>query len=146
MFNPMTLFPIFFFINKNPLDKPPMFIYLVKSCVFMHLWATDFWVFTVGRCMPSQHFYELSPSVIMSNRSYRVFSPDGVSIPSCYAQHTYFSCNHETHFGRCPITELTTHSPKMMNDHNHAHTHNTMRFPRAYAMQQCQCMYFMLHV
>ena len=44
-------------------------------------------------------------------------------------------CNHETHFGRCLITELTTHSPKMMNDHNHAHAPNTMRCPRAYAMQ-----------
>ena len=49
-------------------------------------------------------------------------------------------CNHETHFGRYPITELTTHSPRMMNDHNHAHTqYNAMS--HAYAMQNANaCM------
>ena len=40
--------------------------------------------------------------------------------------HVFFMlCNHETHFVRCPITKLTTHSPRMMNDYNHAHTHPT---------------------
>ena len=103
-----------------------MFIYLVKSRVFMHLWATDFRVFTVGRRTPSQHFYGLSPPVIMSNRNYRVFHPmwylSLLAMPNTHIFHFFFLlCDHETHFGRCPITELTTHSPRMMNDHNHAH-------------------------
>ena len=74
----MTIFPkqkLFCFINQNPLDKPQMFIYLVKSRVFMHLWATDFLVFTTGHRTPSQHFYGLSQSMIMSNCNYRVFYP-----------------------------------------------------------------------
>ena len=44
--------------------------------------------------------------------------------------HVFFMlCNHETHFGHCSITELTTHSPRMMNDHNHAHKPNTCGVP-----------------
>ena len=55
-------------------------------------------------------------------------------------------CNHETNFGRCPITELATHSPRMMNDHNHAHTPNTMWCPHAYEMQLCHSMPIPCHV
>ena len=40
----------------------------IKSRVFMHLWATDFRVYTAGRRLPFQHFHGLSPPVIMSNR------------------------------------------------------------------------------
>ena len=115
-----------------------MFIYLVKSRVFMHLWATDFWVFITGWRTPSQHFYRLSPSVIMSNQNYWVFIRGGIYPFLLCPTHVFFMlCNHETHFGRYPIIELTTHSPRMMNDHNHAHTPNTMRCPHAYAMQKC---------
>ena len=150
MFNPMTLFSkqnLFCFINQNPLDKPQIFIYSVKSRVFMHLWTIDFRVFTTRCSTPSQHFYGLSPSVIMSNRNYRVFHQWGIYPFLLCPTHIFFMlCNHETHFGRCPITELTTHSPRMMNDHNRAHTPNTIRCPHAYAMQKCQCMYLMLHV
>ena len=78
--------------------------------------------------------FGLSPSV--------AFEPVGVSLEGgiypfllCPTQVFFMLCNHETHFGRCPIIELTIHSPRMMNDHNHAHTPNKMQCPRAYAMQ-----------
>ena len=138
MFNPMTLFPkqnLFVLLIKNLLDKPPMFIYLVKYRVFMHLWATDFRVFTVGR---------RTPSLTATTGS---FTRGGIYLFLLCPTHVFSMLrNHETHFGRCPITELTTHLLKMMNDHNHAHTPNTMRCPHAYAMQKFQCMYLMLHV
>ena len=41
---------------------------LIKSCVFMHLWATDFRVCIARLHTHFQHFYGLSPPVIMSNR------------------------------------------------------------------------------
>ena len=150
MFNPMTLFPkqnLFCFINQNPLDKPPMFIYLVKSHVFMHLWTMDFRVFTAGRRTLSQHFYGLSPPVIIYNRNYWVFHLRGIYPFLLCPTHIFFMlCNHETHFGRYPITKLTTHSPRMMNDHNHAHTPNKMQCPHAYEMQLCHSMPIPCHI
>ena len=53
----------------------------------------------------------------------------------CPAHVFFMLCNHETHFGHCPSTELTTHSSRMMNDYNHAHTPDSMRCPCAYAMK-----------
>ena len=47
---------------------------------------------------------------------------------SCY---TTVSLN----FGRCPISELITHSPRMMNIDYHAHTPDLTQCPRAYEMQ-----------
>ena len=139
VFHPMTFF---FFQNKS-------FLFLkfithwtnfqcsfdfIKSHVFTHLWATNFWVYTA----------RLPPSVIMSNLNIVGLSPWGGGGGGIYPTHVFFLfmlCNHETHFlGLCPITELTTHSPRMVNDHNPTHTPNTMRCPRAYEMQRC---YFM---
>ena len=82
--------------------------------------------------------FGFSPSV--TSDLVRVFHPRGVSIPSLYyPTHVFFMlCNHETPFGRCPITEVTTYSPRMMNDYNHAHTPNSMQSPRAYAMQNAK--------
>ena len=41
-------------------------------------------------------------------------------------------------------TESTTHSPKMVNDNNHAHTH-FMRCPHSYEMQLCHFMLMPCH-
>ena len=100
----------------------------------MYLWATDFWVLTAGHRAPFQHFLDFHRQLHLNQSGF--FTQGGIYPLLLCPTHVFFMlCNHETHFGRCPITELTTHSPRMMNDHNHAHTPNTMRCPRAYAMQ-----------
>ena len=43
-------------------------------------------------------------------------------------------------FGRYPISELTTHSPRMGNDQYHAHTPDLKRCDRVYEMQSCHFM------
>ena len=47
------------------------------------------------------------------------------------------------YFGRCPISKLTTHSPRMVNDQNHAHTPDSTQCDRAYGVQVC---HIILHV
>ena len=94
----------FLFYKSKPLDGSQYQVEFPKLCVFMHLWAIYFWVYTVGRRAPFQHFYGLSLPMIMSNRECRVFHPGEGSTPTCYAQHTFFIFkNRETHFGCCPI-------------------------------------------
>ena len=82
---------VFCFINQNPLDGSQYQLAFPKFRVFMHLWATDFRVYTAGNRTPFQHFYGLSPPVIMSNHECQVFHSGGESSLTCYAQHTYFS-------------------------------------------------------
>ena len=65
----------FCFINQNPLDGSRYQLAFPKFRVFMHLWVTDFLVYIVGRRTFFQHFYGLSPPMIMSNRKCRVFHP-----------------------------------------------------------------------
>ena len=86
-------------------------------------------------------------SLSVASEPVRVFHRGGIYPFLLCPTHVFFMlCNHETHFGRCSITELTTHSPRMMNDHNHAHTPNTMRCPCAYAMQNANaCISFYMY-
>ena len=90
----MTIFQnkSFLFYKSNPLVDSQYQLAFPKLCVFMHLWATDFRVYTARRRTSFQHFYGLSPSVIMSNSECWVFHPRGRGdLPlTCYAQHTYF--------------------------------------------------------
>ena len=44
-------------------------------------------------------------------------------------------------FRRCPISELTTHSPRMVNNQHHAHTPDSTQCDRAYEMQSCHFMW-----
>ena len=87
----MAIFQVFLFINQNPLDGSQYQLAFPKFRVFMHLWATDFRVYTARRRASFQYFYGLSPPVIMSNRECWVFHPRVGSTPTFYAQHTYFS-------------------------------------------------------
>ena len=75
----MTIFQNknFLFYKSNPLDSSQCQLAFPKLRVFMHLWATDFRVYTARRCTSFQHFYGLSPPMIMSNRECRVFHPGG---------------------------------------------------------------------
>ena len=43
-------------------------------------------------------------------------------------------------FGRFPISELTTHSPRMVNNKHHAHTPDSTRCDRTYEIQSCHFM------
>ena len=80
-----------FFINQNSLDDSQYQFAFPKFRVFMHLWAINFRVYNARRRTPFQHFYGLSPSVIMSNCECRVFHPRRGSTPTCDTQHTNFS-------------------------------------------------------
>ena len=64
------------FYKSNPLDGSQYQLAFPKLRVFMHLWATDFRVYTARSC-PFQHFYYLSPSVIISNLECLVFNHGG---------------------------------------------------------------------
>ena len=100
----------------------------------MHLWAIDFRVLTVRCRTPFQRFLDFHRRLRLNQSGF--FTQGGIcSFLLCLTHLFFMLCNHETYFGRCPITELTTHSPRQMNDHNHAYTPNTMRCSRAYAMQ-----------
>ena len=88
----MTIFQNkrFLFYKSNPLDGSRYQLAFPKFRVFMNLWVMDFQVHTSGHHTPFQHFYGLSPSVIMSNCECRVFHPKGGgggggSTPTCYA-------------------------------------------------------------
>ena len=57
--------------------------------------------------------------------------------------HIFFSSCYATvsfDFVRCPIFELTTHSPRMVNNHYHTHTPDSTRCYHAYEMQICHFM------
>ena len=67
----------FCFINQISLDDSRYQLEFLKFRVFMHLWAMDFQVYTTGHRTPFQHFYGLSPPMIMSNCEFLVFHPRG---------------------------------------------------------------------
>ena len=88
----MTIFSktkAFCFISQNPLDKLrySLFFYQVP-CVFM---GSKFLESHRRLRTPSDTFTNFHCWIHMSNREYLVFHSMGVSIPSCYTQHTYFS-------------------------------------------------------
>ena len=100
----------------------------------MYLWATDFRVLTAGCRAPFQRFLDFHYWLRLNQSGF--FTRGGIYPFLLCLTHVFFMlCNHETHFGHYPITELTTHSLRMMNNYNHAYTPNTMQCPRAYAMQ-----------
>ena len=132
-----------FFINQNPLNGSRYQLAVLKFCVYVFV-GHGFQ--GLHRGMPrafSTFLIGFLPPMIMSNLNIRSFTLGGggggggeIYLNLLYPTHVFFMlCNHETHFGCCHITELTTHSLRMMNDHNHAHIPNSMGCPRAYVMQ-----------
>ena len=68
----------FLFYKSKAIGRFPISTCIFQiECVFMHLWATNFWVYTVLRRTPFQHFYSLSRPMIMSNCECRVFHLGG---------------------------------------------------------------------
>ena len=105
----------------------------------------DFWVLTVGHRTLFQPFLDCHRRLHLNQFGF--FTQGGIYPFLLCPTHVFFMlCKHETQFGRCPIIELTTHSPRMTNDYNYAHTPNTMRCPRAYAMQNANaCISCYMH-
>ena len=88
----MTIFQNknFLFYKSNPLDGSQYQLAFSKLRVFMHLWAMDFRVY-IARCRtPFQHFYCISPSMIMSNRECRVFHLGGIYPNLLCPTHIFF--------------------------------------------------------
>ena len=84
--------------------------------------------------MPFQRFLDFHRQLRLNQLGF--FTRGGIYLFLLCPTHVFFMlCNHGTHFGRYPNTELTTHSLRMINAYNHAHTPDSMRCPRAYAMQ-----------
>ena len=120
VFHPMTLFPkqTYWIYLQCPFD-------LIKFRVVMHLWAMDFWVLTAGRRTPFQRFLDFHRRLRLNQSGF--FTRGGIYSFLLCPTHVFFMlCNHETYFRRCPITELTTNLPRMMNDYNYAHTPDSM--------------------
>ena len=98
----------------------------------------------------SQHLSTLSQtfitgSICLTKNKIWVFHHRGQSVPTYSTQNTLdllsllFYTTVSLDFGHCPISELTTHSLRMVNNST-MHPHPT-RCDRAYEMQSC---YFML--
>ena len=132
VFHPITLFPkqkLFVLSNNTHWIYRQFLFDLFKSSVFMHLWTTDFRVLITGRCTSFYIFtgFHRWGSCITATTGF--FTRWG-SIPTYCAQHThifFMSCNRETPLDVVQGIELTTHSPRIMNDYNHAHIPNSMR-------------------
>ena len=71
---------IFLFYKSRSLGDFQYQLAFPKLCVFMHLCATDFRVYTARFHTPFQHFYDLSLPMIMSNRECRIFHHGGGGI------------------------------------------------------------------
>ena len=95
--------------------------YQIPVCLFV---GYVFFGFSLQeRRTPSQHFYGLPPTVIMSNCMWIwVFHPGGRGdLPHLATSNTrdllllLFYTTVTIDFGRCPISELIAHSPRMVN-------------------------------
>ena len=152
----MTIFffkiKAFCFINQNPLDGSRYQLEFPKFHVFMHLWATDFRVYT-------------TPPVIMSNLNTGSFILGGggdlpqLSMPNT---HIFHFQNYTTHFGRYPMLP----SPPSNTEHSvdqpctHDIPSNTKRSVDLYhaltpmscdvlvhnAMQSCHCSFIPCYI
>ena len=78
----------FCFINQNPLDKLRYSLVFTKSRVF--LWVANFRGLTVGlACLSTLSRTFIAGYIYLTKNN--GFFTRGVSIPTCYTQHTYFS-------------------------------------------------------
>ena len=118
----------------------------------MHLWATDFSSLYHRTPLAFPTFLRSFTPVIMSNANELGLSPcwggggGGGIYLNLLCPNTriffFFFCYAivSLNFKRCPISELTTHSLRMVNNHHHEHTPDSKRCPRAYEMRRCQFM------
>ena len=112
----------------------------------MFIWATNFQGLTVGFArLPKLSRTYIAGHICLTENKIWVFHPRRGSAPSCFTQTRdllllliYTTVSFD--FGRCPISELTTHSPRMVNDQYHEHTPNSTQCDRAYEMQSCHFM------
>ena len=110
----------------------------------MFLWVTNFQGLTTGfvRLSTLSRTY-IAERICLTDNKIWVFHNGGKSAPSCFTQNTrdlillLFYTTVSLDFGRCPISELTTHSLRIVNNQHHAHIPDSTRCDRAYEMQSC---------
>ena len=99
----------------------------IKSCVF--LWVENFLGLSVGFArLPTLLRTYITGCICLTENKIWVFHPRGGICPILLHLNTLdlvlllFYTTVSLSFGRCPISKLTTHSPRMVNNQYHAHT------------------------
>ena len=113
----------------------------------MFLWVANFRGLTVGFAHLStlSRTYITGHICLIENKIWVFHTGVGVDLPHLASPNTrdllllLFSCytTISLNFGHCPISKLTTHSPRMVNNQYHAHRLVLMQCPHAYEMQKC---------
>ena len=117
----------------------------------MFIWVTNFRGLTAGFArLPTVSRTFIAGYIRLTKNKIWVFHPGGGGgggiYPILLHPHTrdlvllLFYTTVSLDFGRCPISELTTHSPRMVNNQYHAHTPDSTLCGRAYEMQSCNFM------
>ena len=116
----------------------------------MFPWVANFRGLTAGFArLPTLSRTYITGRICLTKNKIWVFHPrrgEGGSTPSCFTPNTpdlvllLFNTTVSLNFGRCPISELTTYSPRMVINQHHAHTPDSMRCDRAYEMISCHFM------
>ena len=113
----------------------------------MFPWVANFRGLTAGFAhLPTLSRTYIVGRISLTKNKIWVFHPVGESAPSCFTPNTrdlvllLFYTIVSLDFGCCPISELTTHSPSMVNNQHHAHTPDLTQCDHAYEMQSCHFM------
>ena len=97
--------PAFCFGILDTLDTPNAYLFPYQVLCVMHLWATNFRVFTAGCHTPIKHFLWAFIDGFMSKPYTRFFTEGGVYpyLLHPFTHVLFMPCNRESQFGRCPI-------------------------------------------
>ena len=107
---------------------------------------TNFRGITIGfSCIPTLSRTYIAGRICLTEKKIWVFHTGGICLILLHPNTRdlvllLFYTTVSLDFGRCFISELTTHSPRMVNNQHHAHILDSTRCDRAYKMQSC---YFM---
>ena len=112
----------------------------------MFPWVTNFQGLTAGFArLPTLSQTYIVKRICLTENKIWVFDPRGIC-PILLHSNTrdlvllLFYTTLSLDFGSCPISELTIHSPRMVNNQHHAHTPDSTRCDHAYEMQSCHFM------
>ena len=115
----------------------------------MFIWVTKFRGLTADFAhLPTLSRTFITGYICLTKNKFWIFHPVGVGggreiYPILFHPNTcdllllLFYTTVSLDFGRYPISELTTHSPRMVNNQHHVHTPDLTRCYRAYEMHLC---------
>ena len=110
----------------------------------MFSWVANFESLTAGfACLPTLSRTYFVGRICLTENKIWVFHLEGGICPILLHPNTHalvlllFYTTMSLDFGRCPISKLTTHSPRMVKNQHHAHTPDSTRCDCAYEMQSC---------